>query len=275
MQAKKQAKKLKSFSKELRVCIKAAKEAGKIVMGSYGKASFRLKKDHSFVSKADINSEKAIKNILKKSFPGYSFMGEESSTKWPGRKQSNNVFVVDPLDGTTNYKIANPFFNISIALFRNSQPYLGVVYNPYTKELFYAEKGKGAYLNRQRLAVSKTAKLKEAIIGYCHGSSSKDINAAIRIFAELKKKCSHLRQFGAAALELAYVAAGRIDAYYMPGVNLWDIAAGLILVEEAGGKITGFNNEEFSVKANSIIAANSTIHKKLLYYIKKAKAAAK
>ncbi len=246
--------------------LRAVRAAGEVIIENYGKVSFDLKQDSSFVSGVDRQAESIIKNILSNDFPNYGFVGEEFGNT---NARARYKWVVDPLDGTTNYKIMVPFFNVSIALAKDNAIIAGVVYNPVTREVFWAEKGKGSYLNNEPIRVSQCKELKEAVLGYCHGRAKEDIKLALLIHNKLKLK-SHIRQFGAAALELAYVASGRLGGFLMAGVNPWDVAAGSLLVLEAGGKVTEFNGSEFKLNSNTILATNSSLHKILLEAINEA-----
>ncbi len=241
----------------------AAFAAGKLILENYGKVKFEVKKDSSLVSQVDKGSEKLIKGILLANFPHYGFIGEESGTS----EEKEYMWVVDPLDGTTNYKAKIPFFNVSIALARHKKPIAAVVFAPLTKELYHAELGKGAYLNGKPIKVSKEEKFRSGIIAFCH--SAERVGEATAVYANLKRLNNKLRQVGAAALELAYVAAGRFDGFYMIGVHLWDVAAGQLLVAEAGGKVTDFKDLPFTIDSNNILASNGLMHKELLELLQK------
>lgn len=261
------------ISKKLKVMIKAAKKAGNFIMKNYGKVDFEMKKDKSFVSIVDKTCEEIIKTTLQNTYPTYSFLGEETGfTQYSQNESSKYTWVVDPLDGTTNYKMKNPFFNVSIALAIEDTPVFAVVYNPLTKELFHAEKGKGTYLNNKRIYVSKTP-AENALLTFCHGKSKHAVNNMLKIYTHYKKKNRTIRQIGAAALELAYVAAGRADSYFMTSVNAWDVAAGQLLVSEAGGKVTDFEGKPFTIKSKTLLSTNNIAYeelkKELLKIIKK------
>lgn len=252
-------------SRELKIAIKAAREAGHLLMKNYGKVSVRYKEDRSIVTKSDIESEKIIKEILQRKFPDYSFLGEESGKE---KRISRYTWIVDPLDGTTNYIIRNPFFDVSIALAHKEEPILGVVYYPFQDELFYAERGKGAYLNNKRISVSKQGDIEDSIICFCNAPDNESAERMSRIFSEIKLVNNKLRQIGAGALELSYVACGRVEAFFMVKLNPWDVAAGALLVKEAGGVLTDFYGRSFSINSKDILASNGKIHKDLLKFIK-------
>ena len=193
--------------KELDVAKEAALEGGKTLMEYYGKVSIRYKEDRSITTEADVASEEKIKSILRGEFPSYSLLGEETGLE---QGISDYTWVIDPLDGTTNYFMRNPFFDVSIALAYKNEPVIGVVYYPAMNEIFYAEKGKGAYLNDKRIFVSNVTEIRDSIITFCHGRDQNSVKEMINIFGKLKLINNKVRQIGAAALELCYVACGRV-----------------------------------------------------------------
>jgi len=168
------------------------------------------------------------------------------------------------LDGTTNYAFQNPFFDVSLGLAYKGNPILGVILYPPQNELFYAEKEKGAYLNEARITVSDTRDVENSIIAFCHGRDKESVKRMINAFSRLKLINNKVRQLGAAALELCYVACGRIDAFYMVGINPWDVAAGAIILKEAHGKATDFSGKEFNVGSRDILGSNARTHDRLL-----------
>ena len=248
------------YSRELETAIDAARKAGDILMKHYGKVTVRYKSDGSLVTDADIESEKRIKDILGEKFPDYSLLGEES-----GRmdKASEYTWVIDPLDGTTNYSIQNPFFNVSIALARGDDPVLGVVYYPFQDELFHAVKDGGAYLNNERIKVSERD-IRDSVICFCHAHDREAVKTVYEIFRRIKQVNCNLRQIGAAALELSYVACGRVGAFFTINLKPWDVAAGAVIVKEAGGRVTDFRRNPFTLKAKDILASNGRMHEDLL-----------
>ncbi len=243
---------------------KAALEGGKILMEFYGKVSARYKEDGSITTVADVESEKEIKAILKGEFPSYSLLGEESGLE---QGISDYMWVIDPLDGTTNYYMKNPFFGVSIALTCKAKPLMGVVYFPFMNEIFYAEKGKGAYLNDEKIFVSNVSEINDSIITFCHGRDQNSVKEMLKIFGKLKLINNKVRQIGSAALELCYVACGRVDSFFMIGVNSWDVAAGVLIVKEAEGKVTDFEAKPFNMQSENILATNSKTHERLLKLI--------
>jgi myo-inositol-1(or 4)-monophosphatase len=246
---------------ELEVAIEVVKKAGAIVKKYYGKVNASRKSDRSLTTKADMESENLIRNFLQKRFPDYSILGEETGRTG---KESDYLWIVDPLDGTTNYAFQNPFFDISLGLVYKGKPIMGVVFYPPQNELFYAEKGKGAYLNDTRITVSDRRKFDDSIIAFCHGRDQQSVRRMINAFSCIKPINNKVRQLGAAALELCYVACGRIDAFFMVGINPWDVAAGATILKEAGGKVSDFSGKDFDLTCHDILGSNVRIHQRLL-----------
>lgn len=258
------------------LAILAARQAGTILLKEFKKKSqsFALKSAHEIVTKADKKAEKLILALLKKYSPNARILSEESGLI---DKKTNWLWVVDPLDGTTNFRTHNPLFSVSIALYHLDQPRLAVVYVPYLNELFVAEKNKGAWLNGRRLQVSKTRELKKSFLTYCYGTRAKNMLAAVELYRYFKMKSVDMRQLGSAAIELAWVAAGRTESIVIPGTHPWDAAAGVLLVTEAGGKATDFkgrtwcfinkNTNEINLSAD-LLATNGKIHQVILEHLK-------
>lgn len=250
--------------------IKAALAAGKILIKhfpKFRKSVISFKDQHEIVTKQNIQAEKAILAILKKETPDFGILSEE---KGGGpKKGSPYLWVVDPLDGTTNYSIRLPIFAVSIALFYKNEVILGVVYAPYSKELFVAEKGKGAYLNNKRLKVSKEGRITRSFLTFCHGHKLEDIKRITRLYPKLKLTGYDLRQLGAASLELGFVASGRTEAIIIPGAHVWDVASGVLLVREAGGRVTDFQGRHWDLKSKDMVASNGKIQSELLKIIKR------
>lgn len=252
------------LSEEMKIAKQAARKAGKILMDMYGSVDVSYKPDGTIVTEADRRSERTIKELIEREFPDYSILGEEFGFD---RKDSEYMWVIDPLDGTTNYMIKNPFFNVSIGLFRGEDVILGVVYYPFQDEMFYAKKGKGAYLNGKRIKVSDEKDIKKAVLTFCHKSDPESVEMMARIFREFKMINPKVRQIGAAALEMSYVACGRIESFLMINLNLWDIAAGSVIVRESGGRVTDFNNREFNANSRNVLASNGYLHREILEII--------
>ena len=242
---------MNSISANLNIMIKASEKASKILIRDFGeveKLQISVKGPSDFVSNADIKAEKIIINELMKAKKNYSIISEEDGSKI--NSDSENVWIIDPIDGTTNFLHGVPHFAISIALKSNNEIISGLIYDPIKDEMFYAEKNNGAFFNNQRIKVSK----KKDIEACLFGTGGKKIEADLVT-----------RKSGSAALDMAYVAAGRYDGYFQNNLNLWDIAAGIIIVKEAGGIINEINlseNDNIKIRASST-AINEKMLKKL------------
>jgi myo-inositol-1(or 4)-monophosphatase len=216
-----------------------------------------------FVSAADLKAEQVVFEALTKARPGYGFLGEERGMIEGTDK--THTWIVDPLDGTTNFLHAIPHFAINIALEREGTVVAAVTYNPASNELFWAEKGKGAFVNDRRLRVAARTRLEESLVATGipflghgrHGLFLKELH-------QISQRVAGVRRFGSAALDLAWVAAGRYDGYWERDLNAWDIAAGLLLVTEAGGKVTDADGGSDALTKGSICAGNLEIHPLLL-----------
>ena len=246
------------------VMINAARKAARGLVRDFGEAQalqVSRKGAADFVSRADHKAEQDIFDELSRARPKYGFIMEERG-EIEGADNSNR-WIVDPLDGTTNFLHGVPQFAISIALERDRQPYAGVVYNPATDELFWAEKGEGAYLNDRRIRVSGRDDLSACLFacGLPFAGRPGRKRAADEATRALKETAG-VRRFGAAALDLAWVAAGRFDAFWERDLNIWDIAAGATLVREAGGFVTEIDGGRDFLTSGSILAANTEIYEK-------------
>lgn len=256
----------------INVMVAAARKAARALKRDFGEVEnlqVSLKGPANFVTAADRRAEETLRAELKKARPGYSFLGEESG-KHEGTDQTH-TWIVDPLDGTTNFLHGIPQFAISIGLERSGTVVAGVIYNPITDELFTAERGKGAFLNDKRLRVAARKGLADAVIacGLPHRGRG-DLELGLRELGAVQDKVAGLRRFGAAALDLAFVAAGRIDGYWERNISPWDIAAGMIIVREAGGFVTDLDNGDAMYTKKHIVAGNETIHRELRTSLKAA-----
>jgi myo-inositol-1(or 4)-monophosphatase len=246
----------------LQLAVEAAKEAGQLLNENFRhQHTVKAKSRHEVVSEQDVLSEKLILSKIREVFPNHSILSEEKGSE---NRESEYLWLVDPLDGTSNYLMGNPLFAVSIALLHHGKPIVGVVYAPFTDELFTAEIGKGAFLNGKSVKPSEVAKLDESMVTYCHGHSADAMNRAIDIYVKLKSKCRDVRQLGAAALELAFVAMGRTECILIPGVHPWDVAAASLLVTEAGGKLSDFDGKPWTIDSEDILGSNSKIHNEIL-----------
>ena len=224
-----------------------------------------LKSKHEILTKYDLWSEKIIIKKIKESFPDHQILSEEQGDN---NKKSDYLWIIDPIDGTTNFSIHNPLWSISIGVVYKNKCILGVILAPMLNELYVAEKGKGAFLNGKKITIPK--KKKDKIINtFCHSNKKSDIEKAIKYYSHQKLNNLDCRQMGSAAIELAYIAVGRVDSIVIPGANSWDVTAGALLVEEAGGKVSDFYNKKWSLKSSDIIASNKKIHSDIINTIKK------
>ncbi len=240
---------MNSISANLNIMIKATEKASKILIRDFGeieKLQISVKGPSDFVSSADTKAEKIIINELTKAKKNYSILSEEDGSKI--NADSQNVWIIDPIDGTTNFLHGVPHFAISIALKSDNEIVSGVIYDPIKDEMFYAEKNNGAFFNNKRIKVSKKKNIQSCLFGT--GGKEKIETDLIT------------RKSGSAALDMAYVAAGRYDGYFQNNLNLWDIAAGIIIVKEAGGVINEINlSENDNIK---IRASSTAINEKML-----------
>ncbi len=238
---------MKTISANLNIMIKASEKASKILIRDFGeieKLQVSKKGPKDFVTNSDLKTEKIIIDELKKARPHYSILSEESG--YSENKDLKNTWVIDPIDGTVNFLHGIPHFAISIALKNNNEIVSGLIYDPIKDEMFFAEKDNGAYFNNHRIRVSKR----------------NDLNECLFVTGEKMKNEPDipLRKSGCAALDMAYIASGRYDGYFQGRLNLWDIAAGIILIKEAGGIINDINlNKSENIK---VIASNSNINTK-------------
>ena len=248
------------------LAIKAAKSAGKVLMKYYGKGiKGRVKFDDNLVSKADLEAEKKIMGIIKSKYPKHSILSEES-----GETKNNPEYrwIIDPLDGTHNYLHGIPIFAVSIALEHKREVILGVIYLPYLDQLFVAEKGKGAFMDGKRIKVSKTNNLKKAMMLH-DGGLRRDKKTKLKALDKLIDAVFRLRILGAACFNLVSIAKGGADIYMEHSTNPWDLAAGLLIIEEAGGKVTRLDGKRHSLSNEGFVASNSRLHNSIIKLTKK------
>jgi myo-inositol-1(or 4)-monophosphatase len=250
----------------LNVMIAAARKTGRVLKRDFGeveKLQVSLKGPANFVSSADRRAEETLYAELSKARPGYGFLGEEGGSR-EGTDKSHR-WIVDPLDGTTNFLHGIPQFAISIALEREGTMVAGLIYNPAIEEMFVAERGKGAFMNEHRIRVANRRRLSDAVLacGLPHYGRA-GFSVAHQETGAVQQQVAGLRRFGAAALDLAWVAAGRIDGYWERNIKPWDMAAGLILVREAGGYAADCEGGDEMFAKGAIVAGNETILKELL-----------
>ncbi len=268
---------MKYLSPALNVMAAAARRAGRKLIRDYGEIEnlqVSMKGPADFVSSADKRTEDMLVEELTRVRTGYGFLTEERGVI-DGPDKSHR-FIIDPIDGTTNFLHGIPHFAISIALEREGQLVSGLVFNPVTDEMYMAEKGAGAYLNDKRLRVAARKKLNEVVLATGipflgrpgHESFSAELSAVMALTAGV-------RRFGAASLDLAYVAAGRFDGYWERNLSPWDVAAGILLVKEAGGVVTDLDGGGKALEGGTILATNEHLHPIVLKLLKDAAKAAK
>lgn len=254
---------MKELNKVKKTAVAAALEAGAELLRRYQKFSrseVMLKSHHEILTKADLAAEKIIISQVRSAFPDHHILSEESGES--GRK-SDWLWVIDPLDGTTNFSMHNPLWAVSIGVAYQGQPVVGVVFAPFANELFVAESGKGAKLNGKKIEVS-SVKEGKVLNAFCHGRKDNDIRKAVSYFKKQKIGGLDCRQMGSASIELAFVAAGRLETMVIPGALPWDVAAGILLVREAGGKVTDFSSNEWSLESKDMAASNRIVHEQMM-----------
>lgn len=251
------------------IAITAAKKAGGIILSHFQKIApidVTIKSKHEILTTIDLAAEQIIMSEIRAYFPRHSITSEES-----GRNEefSSFTWIIDPLDGTTNFAVGNPIFAVSIALFEHDTPILGVVYAPVSNELFVAQKGKGATLNELPIRVSAKKNIEDAYLTFCHGRSNEAIKETVKLFGAFKFEARSYRQLGSAAYESGMLANGRIDGFVMPHSNIWDIAAGVLIIQEAGGKVTDFKGQPWKMNSKDLISTNGILHEKIENVVKK------
>lgn len=248
----------------LEIATEAALAAGAVLQGYLGKLDAIVEKGRpgDLVTEADKAAEAAILDVIRRHFPSHSILAEESGKL--GNAESEYLWTIDPLDGTTNYAHQYPFFAASIGLLIAGVPQVGVIFDPFHNELFRAAKGLGATRNRHLIQVSQTIELSKSLLvtGFAYDRrETADNNYAE--FCHLTHLTQGVRRSGSAALDLAHVACGRVDGYWERGIAPWDIAAGVVLLEEAGGKVTAYDASPLSIDSGRILATNGQIHASL------------
>lgn len=253
------------LSANLNIMEKACKKASKLLIRDFGeveKLQVSKKGPGDFVTNSDKRTEKIIINELSLARPDYSFLAEESGASG---KSTEFKWIIDPIDGTTNFLHGVPYFAISIGLEKNKEIICGMIFNPITNEMFYAEKGKGAYLNNSRIRVSSRKNIDECVLltgGPILSYKNKEI--FFKEYESVSKKVAATRKFGSSALDLAYLASGRCDGVWERNLNYWDIAAGIIIVKEAGGTVSDFKGGDKYIEDRNLLATNSKIDKDLI-----------
>lgn len=254
----------------LNVAVKAARRAGQII----NRAALEIdnlqvarKGQSDYVTQVDRAAEDAIKEVLLEAYPSHGILAEETG-KTPGKSEFE--WIIDPLDGTTNFIHGFPQYAISIALAQEAQVAHGVIYDPVRNELFTASKGRGAFLNDRRVRVSRRDRLTDALIGTGFPYRAFDhVDAYMGAFRELTEKTAGMRRPGAASLDLAYVAAGRLDGFWEFGLSPWDIAAGTLMIQEAGGFVTDLKGDSDYLSCGDLVAGTPKVHASLLQIVQK------
>ena len=246
------------MTRELEAALTAAKEAGEVLRKVFGwQHSVRYKGEVDLVTEVDEQAEQVIREILLGAFPAYGMLAEEGGTL-VGEEDAR--WIVDPLDGTTNYAHGLPIFAVSIALERAGEIILGVVHDPIREETYVAERGKGSTLNGESIRVSDTDELIQALIATGFPYDRAEMPEALELFGRFAAITRGMRRLGSTALDLCYVAAGRLDGYYERGIWAWDIAAGGLILEEADGKVTDYRGDELNLEGSEIVASNGALH---------------
>ena len=251
----------------LNIAVKAARAAGSVI----NRAALDLevlkvgsKGPNDFVSEVDRNAEAVIIETLLAAYPGHGILAEESGREH-GSRDSEFVWIIDPLDGTTNFLHGFPVYAVSIALAYRNQVQQAVVYDPTRNDLFYASKGRGAFLNDRRLRVSKRTRLSDSLIGTGFPFRKGDnFKRYVKMFEQVMQSCAGLRRPGAAALDLCYVAAGYYDGFFETGLNPWDVAAGSLIITEAGGLIGNFTGDSDYLFQREVVAGNPKVYGQLV-----------
>jgi myo-inositol-1(or 4)-monophosphatase len=240
-----------------------AREAGALLANYFERrVAFELKGDFDLVTEADRASEKLVVERLRSHFPSHSIMAEEGG----GHEGSSDYrWFVDPLDGTTNFAHSFPMFNVTLGLERAGEMIAGVIYDPVSQELFSAEQGAGAYLNHRRIRVSQCKRLEDSLASTGFPSRKRHLNINIHFYHQMAMASHGVRRTGSAALDLAYVACGRLDAFWEFGLMPWDMAAGSLIVREAGGAVSEMHGGPHSVTSSrDLLADNATVHDQIL-----------
>lgn len=254
----------------LSFAIETAREAGQILLDKFGrKINISKKGDINLVTEADLASEKHIIEKIRSYYPKHSILAEESGESLVVVENDNAwKWIIDPLDGTTNFAHGYPCFCVTIALEHNGEIVVGVTFDPTRDELFAAEKGQGATLNGRQIHVSDTEKLSESLIVTGFPYDFKQRQDFARHLTDFLLYSRGVRRDGSAAIDMAYVACGRFDGFWEEGLHPWDVAAGVLLIEEAGGRVSYYDDAPFSIYAPPICASNGSIHAEMLNILK-------
>jgi myo-inositol-1(or 4)-monophosphatase len=251
----------------LNFAIQTARDAGSLLAERFGrKIEIANKSEIDLVTESDLASERLIIDRIKTYYPRHAILAEESGASEPVDRERRNDWrwIIDPLDGTTNYAHGYPCFCVSIGLESNGRMELGVVYDPLRDEMFSAERGQGAALNGRRIHVSSTPTLAGALLCTGFPYDVRERSEFARHFANFIMAAQGVRRDGAAALDLAYVAAGRFDGFWEEGLKPWDVAAGALIIEEAGGRVSDYDNQPLNIFTPPMLASNGSIHEEMM-----------
>jgi myo-inositol-1(or 4)-monophosphatase len=251
------------LSRELRVAVLAAEAAGEVLRDGFGRQHrIEYKGEADLVTEADEEAERKIEEVLRKTFPDHGMLTEEGGET---QGQGDARWIVDPLDGTTNYAHGVPFFCTSLSLERAGEVVLGVVHDPMANETYAADRGGGATLNDEPLEVSSTDESGRALLGTSFADRPEQLEVGLDIFGRLAILARGVRRLGSGALDLCYIAAGRLDGCYEQGFSAWDVAAGVLIVEEAGGKVTDHRGGRLDPEGSEgLVASNGPLHPSLV-----------
>lgn len=253
------------YYKTLAPIITAAGIKAKKKWQNFQRQEVNMKSRTEIVTAVDKLTEKIIIRSLKVTWPDHAFLGEES-----GHSQNNSdyLWIIDPIDGTTNFSIHNPLWCISVGLAYKNELIFGMIYAPVLEETFWAAKGQGAYLNGKRLRSPKKIGSGKNIHSFCHGVTAHDLRLALAYYRKQKMNSLDCRQLGSAAIELAYVAAGRLDSLVVPGARSWDVAAGVLIAQEAGAAISDFQSRSWNLKSRDLIACRPDLQASIVSQLK-------
>lgn len=247
------------------VCELAARQAGRVLLDWLGRAQVTAKAPADLVTEADFAAQQRIRDIIEREFPTHNFLGEEDDASTAANSDSPYRWLVDPLDGTTNYVHGLPYFCVSVAVEHLGKVVAGVVFDPVHDDCFRAGAGQGAYRGAQRIQVSDVRRLSDALVVTGFGPRPDRDSAEVRRFLAIIGACQAVRRMGAAALNMCHLAAGHFDAYWASSVKTWDVAAGLLIIREAGGLVTGLDGGDFDLaKPRLLAAATPQLHEEVL-----------
>ena len=251
----------------LQTAIEAARRAGRMIAERYPDGrTVTIKGYRDLVTDADTDAEALILDLIRKRFPDHTIISEEAGGS---EISSDYTWIVDPLDGTTNYAHHHPVFAVSIGLVKRGDPFIGVIYDPLRDQMFVAQRGGGARLNDVPIHVSRVANIGKAMVGLDWGHSNEVRKRILFYLHQIAPHCGTLRGLGSAALAMAYVAAGWLDAYFNMGLKPWDTAAGMLIISEAGGRCSTLEGEPYGVNLPGCLATNSLIHDELLILMRR------